>query len=146
MGRTWTSDDRENQSKLILEREPWLLSTGAISIEGKAKIRRNSMKYGYFNESHREFRKFKRSTKARKIEKLIRDIIKTKDDDLRLKLIDQVRQKLSDYCNGMNPSDFPSQKVIEGTYLNSLVLTAVSKCIYKRVHEIIKDSQKSKIA
>ncbi|MBT4290197.1 MAG: hypothetical protein HOD92_22965 [Deltaproteobacteria bacterium] len=132
MARTWNNEERAEQSRLTLERVPSSFSTGPRGKIGKDKVRRNSIKYGYFTESHREFRKGKRSPQARVIEKLIREICKTKDDSLRLDLINQVRQRLSEFCNELSPI-----AVLEATYLNSLVLVVVNKCIYSRVKEIV---------
>jgi hypothetical protein len=132
MTRIWNDAERENQSRLILERKPYLLSTGPRGKLGKDRVRRNSIKHGYFTESHREFRKGKRSPQARKIEKLIRELLKAKDDNFKLNLIDQITKRLDEYCSEMTPT-----AILEGTYLNSLVLAAVNKCIYIRVQEII---------
>ena len=44
--RKWTIEERKRQAELIKKWQPWQQSTGAKSIEGKAKTARNAYKGG----------------------------------------------------------------------------------------------------
>ena len=62
--RNWTSEQRQRQRELIQRWKPWEKSTGAKTLEGKAKSSRNATKDGnslevrelikYLNELLRE--------------------------------------------------------------------------------------------
>ena len=45
--RKWTVEQRKKQSLKISQWQPWQLSTGAKTIEGKAKASRNAFKGGF---------------------------------------------------------------------------------------------------
>jgi len=139
--RKWTQSQRDTQSLITLSIQPWLSSTSAKTNQGKRVIRYNSMKSGYFKESYREFRQNKRSHEARNIEQLIRKAGKTKEDTDFFNLIELIKTKLDDYYEGMNRDGVPSQKVLEGTYLNSLVRTIINNCVTDRVIEELHKEQ-----
>ena len=40
----WTTERRQRQAQLIKQWQPWKYSTGAKTIEGKAKVSRNAFK------------------------------------------------------------------------------------------------------
>jgi hypothetical protein len=42
----WTTERRQRQAQLIKQWQPWKHSTGAKTIEGKAKVSRNAFKGG----------------------------------------------------------------------------------------------------
>ena len=44
--RHWTMQERQRQAQLIKQWQPWQHSTGAKTIEGKAKVSRNAFKGG----------------------------------------------------------------------------------------------------
>lgn len=60
--RKWTIEERKRQAKLIREWQPWQQSTGAKSIEGKAKSARNAYKGG-FRARLKEIKLFVREAK-----------------------------------------------------------------------------------
>jgi hypothetical protein len=138
MARIWSDQERLDQSKLTTERSPWVQSTGPKG-RGKRKVRKNSTKHGYFSESHRDFRKSKRSPEARNIEGLIRKAGKTKDKQQFFPLVDEIRQKLDSFCNDLDLSGLSPQKVLEGTYLNSLMLSTINNCLYSHVLETVSE-------
>ena len=45
--RHWTVTERQQQAQLIKQWQPWQHSTGARTIEGKAKASRNAFKGGF---------------------------------------------------------------------------------------------------
>ena len=45
--RQWTLEQRKQQALKIRQWQPWQHSTGAITIEGKAKVSRNAFKGGF---------------------------------------------------------------------------------------------------
>ena len=45
--RQWTTEQRKQQSLKIKQWQPWQHSTGAKTIEGKAKASRNAFKGGF---------------------------------------------------------------------------------------------------
>ena len=45
--RHWTATERQQQAQLIKQWQPWQHSTGARTIEGKAKASRNAFKGGF---------------------------------------------------------------------------------------------------
>lgn len=45
--RHWTPAERQRQAELIRQWQPWQHSTGAKTIEGKAKASRNAFKGGF---------------------------------------------------------------------------------------------------
>jgi hypothetical protein len=45
--RRWTLEQRKQQAKKIRQWQPWLSSTGAKTLEGKAKSSRNAFKGGF---------------------------------------------------------------------------------------------------
>ncbi|EIJ34705.1 hypothetical protein Thini_2138 [Thiothrix nivea DSM 5205] len=63
----WTPESRKQQSQLIKQTQPWLESTGAKTVEGKAKSSKNATKHGarsrknawFFRELEKEKRKLK---------------------------------------------------------------------------------------
>lgn len=44
MARQWTAEERQKQRELIHRVKPWKRSTGAKTVEGKAKSARNAYK------------------------------------------------------------------------------------------------------
>jgi hypothetical protein len=134
MARIWDDHQKAAQSLRTLERKPSNYSSGPKSEKGKAKVRRNSMKCGYFTEVHRNARKIRRSPEARHIESLIRTAGKTKDSDEFLNLVDQIMRKLDDYGTALS-----SQNIIEATYLNSLVLLTINKSLFNRITKMISE-------
>ena len=54
--RQWTAEQRKQQSLKIRQWQPWQDSTGAKTVEGKAKASRNAFKGG-FKKQLREFSK-----------------------------------------------------------------------------------------
>jgi hypothetical protein len=42
----WTTERRQRQAQLIKQWQPWQHSTGAKTIDGKAKVSRNAFKGG----------------------------------------------------------------------------------------------------
>jgi hypothetical protein len=132
MPRLWNNDERTEQSMLTMKRQPWQHSSGPKSEGGKARVRKNSMKTGYYSKFHRESRKVKRSTKARHIESAIRSLGKEKDDDKFLELVDQILNELDDYSNALS-----SPMVMEGVYLNSLVLAVINNSIFSRINRMM---------
>ena len=46
----WTLERRKRQAELIRQWQPWNHSTGAKTIEGKAKVSQNAYKGGYWKE------------------------------------------------------------------------------------------------
>ncbi len=44
---TWTADRRERQRVLIQTWKPWEKSTGARTLEGKARVSKNAIKSGF---------------------------------------------------------------------------------------------------
>ena len=48
--RAWTAAERQRQSELIRQWEPWQHSTGAQTLEGKVKASRNAFKGGFRQE------------------------------------------------------------------------------------------------
>jgi len=48
--RKWTLEQRKQQSIKIRQWQPWQHSTGAKSVEGKAKASRNAFKGGFKNK------------------------------------------------------------------------------------------------
>ena len=62
--RRWTESQKEKQRALIQKWQPWKLSTGAKSKEGKAKVSKNALKTGNYtaaalqaDREHREMMK-----------------------------------------------------------------------------------------
>ena len=91
--RNWTPDQREDQSKLIMEQTPWDYSTGPQTLMGKFNSKMNALKHGFNTESLREFRKSDRRTEVRELENLCKELIKRiKTDDFEkvLNLSDQI--------------------------------------------------------
>ena len=60
MARKWTQSQTERQRALIQQWKPWELSTGAKTLEGKARVSQNGLKSGNYSaaalQSHREHR------------------------------------------------------------------------------------------
>ena len=58
--RTWTQSQKARQRALIQKWQPWKLSTGAKTPEGKTKVSQNALKTGEYTaaamQEHREFR------------------------------------------------------------------------------------------
>ena len=58
--RQWTESQKARQRALIQTWQPWKLSTGAKTPEGKTKVSRNALKTGEYTaaarQEHREFR------------------------------------------------------------------------------------------
>ncbi len=48
--RQWTTEQRKEQSKKIRQWQPWKSSTGAKTLEGKARSSRNAYKGGFRKE------------------------------------------------------------------------------------------------
>lgn len=44
--RNWTMEERLKQSEAIRRWKPWLKSTGARTVKGKAKVAKNAIKSG----------------------------------------------------------------------------------------------------
>jgi hypothetical protein len=140
MGRAWTDADKLEQSILTSNRKIWEHSVGPISTQGKAKVSRNSLKFGYYKEVHREARKYKRCPEVRKIEALIRKAEKTTDNDESfLRIVNQIRASIDRYCQESEPSTLSPQKVFESVYLQSLVLTTINNSLYRRTRKIISE-------
>ena len=57
--RKWTPEQREEQGEKIRQWQPWKSSTGAKTVEGKAKSSRNAYKGG-FREQMKELRQLLR--------------------------------------------------------------------------------------
>ncbi len=62
--RKWTAEQRKHQSLKIRQWQPWQHSTGAKTIEGKARASRNAFKGGFIQE-------LKQLRKALKLQKKI---------------------------------------------------------------------------
>lgn len=60
--RQWTLAQRKRQAELIRQWKPWQHSTGAKTLEGKAKVSRNAFKGGV-NHEIKELRKVLREYK-----------------------------------------------------------------------------------
>ena len=45
--RNWTSEQKQRQSQLIQKWKPWKSSTGAKTLEGKARSSQNALKHGF---------------------------------------------------------------------------------------------------
>ena len=62
--RRWTESQKEKQRALIQKWQPWKLSTGAKSKEGKAKVSQNALKSGEYTaaalQADREHRQMMR--------------------------------------------------------------------------------------
>ncbi|MFN7390927.1 MAG: hypothetical protein ACK5U6_00255 [Pseudanabaena sp.] len=62
--RKWTESQKERQRALIQTWQPWKLSTGAKSKEGKAKVSQNALKTGNYTaaalQADREHRRMMR--------------------------------------------------------------------------------------
>lgn len=62
--RQWTLKQRKEQSKKIKQWEPWHYSTGAKTVEGKAKSAHNAFKGG-FRQELKELRQVLREYKEK---------------------------------------------------------------------------------
>lgn len=49
-GRTWTPEQRARQAEIIRQWQPWAMSTGPTTDEGKAKVARNAYSGGYWRK------------------------------------------------------------------------------------------------
>jgi len=62
--RQWTESQKARQRALIQQWQPWELSTGAKTQEGKFKVSQNALKSGEYTaaaiQEHREFRQLMR--------------------------------------------------------------------------------------
>lgn len=62
--RQWTESQKARQRALIQKWQPWKLSTGAKSVEGKAKVSQNALKSGEYTaaalQADREHRQMMR--------------------------------------------------------------------------------------
>ena len=134
-GRKYTQNQKKERSEFIHEYQPWQSSSGAKSLEGKRVVRTNAIKSGYFKETYREFRKRKRSSETRNIEKLIREAGKTKEDAEFFNLIELIKSKLDEYYDGMILHGLSPHGVMEATYLICLVRTTINHCVTARVIE-----------
>ena len=63
---TWTADRRERQRLLIQTWKPWEKSTGARTLEGKARVSKNAIKTGTSVEMRELFRHLNRLLKDQK--------------------------------------------------------------------------------
>ena len=78
MARKWTQSQKERQRALIQQWKPWELSTGAKTLEGKARVSQNALKTGnhtaaalqadrehreMMNEYHQNFNEIIQATK-----------------------------------------------------------------------------------
>ncbi len=52
--RHWTTNERARQAELIRTWKPWKQSTGATTLEGKARSSQNSLKHGFYSREMRE--------------------------------------------------------------------------------------------
>lgn len=57
-----------NKTHPNAEWKPWERSTGPLTIKGKRKSSRNSLKHGYYREVFREFRKNRRKPETIRVE------------------------------------------------------------------------------
>jgi len=138
MARIWSEQERSEQSKLTLDRKIWEHSLGPITEQGKARVSKNSLKFGYYKEAHREARKYKRCSEVRQIEALIRKASRTTDNDEDfLQLVDLIQENLDRYCQEAEPPTLSPQRVFESVYLQSLVLTTINNSLYRRTRKII---------
>ena len=48
MANGWTPERKAKQSELIRQWKPWQHSTGAKTVEGKAIVAKNAVKYKFF--------------------------------------------------------------------------------------------------
>ena len=62
MANGWTPERKAKQSELIRQWKPWDKSTGAKTVEGKAIVAKNAVKYKFFTSF--EHIKFKDITKG----------------------------------------------------------------------------------
>ena len=63
--RQWTESQKERQRALIQTWQPWKRSTGAKTVEGKAKVSQNALKTGEYTaaalQAEREHRELMRA-------------------------------------------------------------------------------------
>ena len=68
MARKWTELQKAKQRALIQNWQPWKLSTGAKTEQGKIKVSQNALKSGNFTaaalQSHKELRALFRELEA----------------------------------------------------------------------------------
>ena len=68
MARQWTESQKARQRALIQNWQPWKLSTGATTKEGKSRSSQNALKSGNFTaaalQSHKELRALFRELEA----------------------------------------------------------------------------------
>ena len=55
--KQWTAEKRDKQAEIIQKRKPWLKSTGAKTVEGKARSMQNAWKHGFFSADMREIKR-----------------------------------------------------------------------------------------
>ncbi len=55
--RHWTTSERARQAELIRTWKPWKRSTGATTLEGKARSSQNSRKHGFYSREVRELQR-----------------------------------------------------------------------------------------
>lgn len=61
--RRWTNEQRKAQAEKIKEYQPWRISTGATSEEGKKKVSQNALKTGEYTADKVRERKRKAANK-----------------------------------------------------------------------------------
>jgi hypothetical protein len=74
--RKYTQKQREKRSELIQETKIWQGATGPLTMLGKRRSSRNSLKHGYYREVFCEFRKKQRKPETIRIEGLCLCLIK----------------------------------------------------------------------
>ena len=143
--RKWNQQQREERAIVTSIAQIWNSSSGANSKRGKMMSRKNSRKHGYYNQTHKDYRKGKRRKDVRDFEAQCRKLNCTtvnNDNPEEIEyLLTQILQKFRKLYRTYEGTDGNQELLLESAYVSQLMASTVNYSFFVSFRKYKKNSQ-----
>ena len=143
--RKWNQQQREERAIVTSIAQIWNSSSGANSKRGKMMSRKNSRKHGYYNQTHKDYRKGKRRKDVRDFEALCQKLNSTtvnNDNPEEIEsLLTQILQEFRQLYRTYEGIDGNQDLLLESAYVSQLMQGTVNYSLFVSYRKYKKNSQ-----
>jgi hypothetical protein len=143
--RKLNQEQHERRSIITNMVQPWLASTGVKTTKGKMMSRKNSRKHGYYNQTHKDYRKGKRRKDVRDFEALCQKLNSTtvnNDNPEEIEsLLTLLLQKFRQLYRTYEGIDGNQDLLLESAYVSQLMQGTVNYSLFVSYRKYKKNSQ-----